>query len=188
MIITSGVGRKPGQSRLDLAQTNVNIMKSIAAEISKAAPNAIYVIVSNPVDVLTYVFNKVTDIPEGHILGTGTLLDTARLRSRLADYLNVSQQSVHAYVLGEHGDSSFVPWSSARVSNVPLAQFKERVTNPDLIKADPELSGDRELHAHLRRQRSSSARAPRSMPSPSLCATSASASSPMPMPSSPYRR
>lgn len=136
VVITSGVGRKPGQSRLDLAQTNVNIMKSIAAEVSAAAPDAIYVIVSNPVDVLTYVFNKVTGIPESHILGTGTLLDTARLRSRLADYLSVSQQSVHAYVLGEHGDSSFVPWSSARVSNVPIAQFKDCVTNKDLIKAD----------------------------------------------------
>ena len=71
---------------------------------------------------ISYVFNKVTGIPESHILGTGTLLDTARLRSRLADYLSVSQQSVHAYVLGEHGDSSFVPWSSARVSNVPIAR------------------------------------------------------------------
>ena len=136
VVTTVGVARKPGMTRIDLAQTNVNIMKSIAAEVSAAAPDAIYVIVSNPVDVLTYVFNKVTGIPESHILGTGTLLDTARLRSRLADYLSVSQQSVHAYVLGEHGDSSFVPWSSARVSNVPIAQFKDCVTNKDLIKAD----------------------------------------------------
>ena len=83
VFITSGIGRKPGQSRLDLAQTNVNIMKSIASEISVVAPNAMYVIVSNPVDVLTYVFNKVTNVPESHIIGTGTLLDTARLRSRL---------------------------------------------------------------------------------------------------------
>ena len=136
LVITSGIGRKPGQSRLDLAQTNVNIMKSIASEISVVAPNAMYVIVSNPVDVLTYVFNKVTNVPESHIIGTGTLLDTARLRSRLSDYLNVSQQNIHAYVLGEHGDSSFVPWSSARVCNVPLEKFKESVTNPDAIPAE----------------------------------------------------
>ena len=133
VVITSGIGRKPGQTRLDLAQTNVNILKSIASEITKYAPEAIYVIVSNPVDVLTYVFNKVTDIPEKRIIGTGTLLDTARLRSRLADYLNVSQKNVHAYVLGEHGDSSFVPWSIASVSNVPIADFQDRVSNSDGI-------------------------------------------------------
>lgn len=138
VIITSGMGRKPGQSRLDLAQINVNIMKSIAAEITKYAPDAIYVIVSNPVDVLTYLFNKVTDIPEKRIIGTGTLLDTARLRSRLADYMSISQKNVHAYVLGEHGDSSFVPWSTVRISNVPIADFKKRVTNSDGITTDVE--------------------------------------------------
>ncbi len=136
VVITSGIARKPGQTRLDLTQTNVNIMKSIAKEISVVAPNAMYVIVSNPVDILTYVFNKVTDIPEKHIIGTGTLLDTARLRSRLADYLNVSQQNIHAYVLGEHGDSSFVPWSNVRVSSIPLEQFKSATTKPDAIPAE----------------------------------------------------
>jgi len=136
VVITSGIGRKPGQTRLELAQTNVNIMKSIAKEISVVAPNAVYVIVSNPVDVLTYVFNKVTDIPENRIIGTGTLLDTARLRSRLAEYMNVSQKNVHAFVLGEHGDSSFVPWSSARISNVPLEQFKDCVSDKDFVQAD----------------------------------------------------
>lgn len=128
VVITSGLGRKPGQTRLDLAKVNVGIMKQIAAEISRFCPDAMYVIVSNPVDVLTYVFNKVTDVPEGHIIGTGTLLDTARLRSRLADYLDVSQKNVHAYVLGEHGDSSFVPWSVAEVSNVPIAEYQSRLS------------------------------------------------------------
>ena len=136
VVITSGIGRKPGQTRLDLAQTNVNILKSIAGEITKYASEAIYVIVSNPVDVLTYVFNKVTSIPESHIIGTGTLLDTARLRSRLADYMNVSQKNVHAYVLGEHGDSSFVPWSTARICNVPLERYKDCVTDKSAIQAD----------------------------------------------------
>ena len=136
VVITSGIGRKPGQTRLELAQTNVNIMKSIAAEISVVAPDAVYVIVSNPVDVLTYVFNKVTNIPENRIIGTGTLLDTARLRSRIAEYMNVSQKNVHAYVLGEHGDSSFVPWSSARVCNVPIEKFKDCVSDKGFINAD----------------------------------------------------
>ena len=94
---------------------------------------AMFVIVSNPVDVLTYVFNKVTNVPENHIIGTGTLLDTARLRSRLADYLNVSQKNVHAYVLGEHGDSSFVPWSVTTVSNVPIARYQQQLSGGDNI-------------------------------------------------------
>ena len=133
VIITSGIARRPGQTRLELAQVNVGIMKSIASEISKVCPDAMYVIVSNPVDVLTYVFNKCTDIPESHIIGTGTLLDTARLRSRLADYLEVSQKNVHAYVLGEHGDSSFVPWSVATVSNVPIADYQKQLSGADNI-------------------------------------------------------
>ena len=133
VVITSGLGRKPGQTRLDLAKVNVNIMKSIATEISKYCPDAMYVIVSNPVDVLTYVFNKVTDVPESHIIGTGTLLDTARLRSRLADYLNVSQKNVHAYVLGEHGDSSFVPWSITQISNVPIEKYQQSLVGSDNI-------------------------------------------------------
>ena len=139
VIITSGIGRKPGQSRLDLAQTNVNIMKSIASEITKYAPDAIYLIVSNPVDILTYVFTKVTGLPESHVIGTGTLLDTARLRSRIADYLDVSQKNIHAYVLGEHGDSSFVPWSSAHVSSIPLAQYQNCVNDPDRIPTELDL-------------------------------------------------
>lgn len=131
VVITSGVARKPGQSRLDLAQTNVDILKSIASEITHYCPDAIYVLVSNPVDVLTYVFHKVTNIPENHILGTGTLLDTARLRSRLSDYLNISQENINAYVLGEHGDSSFIPWSVAQISSLPLADFQKSLSRPD---------------------------------------------------------
>ncbi len=133
VVITSGLGRKPGQTRLELAQVNVGIMKSIAAEISKVCPDAMYIVVSNPVDVLTYVLNKVTDIPENHIIGTGTLLDTARLRSRLADYLEVSQTNVHAYVLGEHGDSSFVPWSVTQISNVPIERYQQQLSGYDGI-------------------------------------------------------
>jgi L-lactate dehydrogenase len=109
---------------LDLAQTNVNITKSIIPEITKYAPDATYVIVSNPVDILTYTFCKCSDIPERRILGSGTILDTARLRARLSENYKINQQNVHAYVLGEHGDSSFIPWSVANISNIPLDDYR----------------------------------------------------------------
>ena len=131
VVITSGVARKPGQSRLDLAQVNVNILKSITPEITRYAPDATYVIVSNPVDVLTYAFCRYSGIPEQRIIGSGTILDTARLRSRISEYYSVSQQNVHAYVLGEHGDSSFIPWSIANISNVPVEDYGKSVLNAE---------------------------------------------------------
>lgn len=125
VILTSGIARKPGQTRLELAQTNVNITKSIIPEITKHAPNATYIIVSNPVDILTYTFCKFSGIPENKIVGSGTILDTARLRARLSEYYNISQANVHAYVFGEHGDSSFIPWSVANISNVPIKDCQQ---------------------------------------------------------------
>ena len=127
VVITSGMARKPGQSRLDLAQANVNIIKSIADKVVPVAPNATYVIVSNPVDVLTYVFLKHTGLPQERVIGSGTVLDTARLRARISEYYSINQANVHAYVLGEHGDSSFVPWSLANISNVPVEKFKDAI-------------------------------------------------------------
>ncbi len=131
VVITCGVARKPGQSRLDLAQTNVNILKTITPEIVKYAPNATYLMVSNPVDILTYVFNKISGIPKERIIGSGTILDTARLRARVAEYYNVNQRNIHAYVLGEHGDSSFIPWSIANISNVPIESYKNALQNAE---------------------------------------------------------
>ncbi len=128
VVLTSGLARKPGQSRLDLAQANVNIMKSIIPQITAYAPNATYVIVSNPVDIITYVWNKLSGLPESRIIGSGTILDTARLRARIAEYYSISQQNVHAYVFGEHGDSSFVPWSIANISNVPVVEYPKVIT------------------------------------------------------------
>ena len=129
VIITSGIARKAGQSRLDLAQTNVDILKSVATNIVRYAPDAKYLIVSNPVDVLTYAFCKYTGLPEERIIGSGTILDTARLRSRISEYYSVNQTNVHAYVLGEHGDSSFVPWSIANISNVPIESYRSAILN-----------------------------------------------------------
>ena len=127
VIITSGIARKPGQTRIELTQTNVNILKSITPEIVKAAPNAIYIIVSNPVDIMTYVFTKISGLPENQILGSGTMLDSARLRCGLSEHLNIAQKNIHAYVFGEHGDTSFIPWSGAYVSGVSLDEYYDTV-------------------------------------------------------------
>ena len=127
VVITSGLPRKPGQTRIDLAQANVDIIKDLAPRITASCPDAAYVIVANPVDILTYVFHKLTNVPEEKIIGSGTLLDTARLRARIAEYLSVSQKNVHAYVFGEHGETSFVPWSIAEVSTIKLSDYKEHI-------------------------------------------------------------
>ena len=137
VIVTSGVGRKPGQSRIDLTQTNVNILKSIAPQIVKYAPDALYVFVANPVDVLTYVFCKITGVPRNRVIGTGTTLDSIRLRTRLSELYSVNQKQVHAYVLGEHGDSSFVAWSTADISGIPLEEYEETLTDKSVLKVQP---------------------------------------------------
>ena len=128
VIITSGIARKPGQTRLELTQTNVDIIKSITPQIVSVAPNALYIIVSNPVDIITYVFTKVSGLPENQIIGSGTLLDTARLRFALSEHFNVAQKNIHAYVFGEHGDSSFVPWSCTQISGAMLDEYVEVMT------------------------------------------------------------
>ncbi len=137
VIITSGVGRKPGQSRIDLTQTNVNILKTIAPEIVKYAPDSLYLIVANPVDVLTYVFQKITGVPANRVIGSGTSLDTIRLRTRLSELYAVNQKQVHAYVLGEHGDSSFVAWSAADISGIHLSDYEASVTDKTALTITP---------------------------------------------------
>ena len=134
VVITCGIARKPGMTRLDLAQTNVNIIKDVAASVVPYAPNAIYVIVSNPVDVLTYVFHKVSGLPENQIIGSGTILDTSRLQSELARRFCISPKNVHAHVYGEHGDSSFVPWSLAHIANNHIDEYKDCSPDKDRIK------------------------------------------------------
>lgn len=123
VIITSGIARKPGQTRIELAQTNVNILKSITPQIVKAAPDALYIIVSNPVDIMTYVFTKISGLPENQVIGSGTILDSARLRCGLSEHFKVAQKNIHAYVFGEHGDSSFIPWTGAYISGVSVDEY-----------------------------------------------------------------
>ena len=148
VIITSGIARKPGQSRLELAQTNVNVLKSIIPEITKYAPDAFYVLVSNPVDVLTYTFCKYSGLPEERIIGSGTILDTSRLRFRLSEYYQINQQNVHAYVLGEHGDSGFIPWSLCNISNIPIDHYKNAVQTKNVVF--PDLNKD-EVEEYVRK-------------------------------------
>lgn len=136
VIITSGIGRKPGQTRLELVQTNVGIIKSIASEIVRYAPNAIYILVANPVDILTYAFIKYTGLPKNQVMGTGTVLDTIRLRTRLAEIYHVNKQQVHANVLGEHGDTSFVAWSTATIAGVPLDEYRESIASAYTIPTE----------------------------------------------------
>jgi L-lactate dehydrogenase len=136
VIITCGMARKPGMTRLDLAQVNVDILKDVAVNVTKHAPDAIYILVSNPVDVLTYVFHKISGVPENQIIGSGTILDTSRLQSALAKRFHISPKNVHAHVYGEHGDSQFVPWSLAHIANNHVDSYKEHSPDCDRIRWD----------------------------------------------------
>jgi len=129
VIVTLGMARKPGQSRIDLAQCNVNIVKEVMPQITKYAPDAVYVVVSNPVDILTYAIIKTSGIPEKQIIGSGTILDSARLRSRLAEHVGLNPKNVHAYVLGEHGDSSVIPWSLTTIGGTKMTNYCINVCN-----------------------------------------------------------
>lgn len=115
VVITAGIAQKPGQTRLELAETNTKIMKSITENIMKSGFNGIIIVASNPVDLMTYVVAKVSGLPKNQVIGSGTVLDTARLRYIISDYLKVSSKNIHAYIMGEHGDSSFVPWDHAYI-------------------------------------------------------------------------
>ncbi len=115
IVITAGIAQKPGQTRLELAETNTKIMKQITQNIMNSGFNGVIIVASNPVDLMTYVVSKVSGLPKNQVIGSGTVLDTARLRYIMSDYLKVSSKNIHAYIMGEHGDSSFVPWNHAYV-------------------------------------------------------------------------
>lgn len=115
IVITAGVAQKPGQTRLELAETNTKIIKDITKNIMKSGFKGIIIVASNPVDLMTYVVAKVSGLPKNQIIGSGTVLDTARLRYIMSDYFNISSKNIHAYIMGEHGDSSFVPWNHVYV-------------------------------------------------------------------------
>lgn len=135
VVITAGLAQKPGQTRLDLAKTNAKIMKDITKSVVESGFNGIFVIASNPVDLMTYVARKVSGFPANKVIGSGTVLDTARLRYLLGEHLQVSSKNIHAYIMGEHGDSSFVPWSYSYVGCKSLNKIiEERNENKEVLE------------------------------------------------------
>ncbi len=130
VVITAGAAQKPGQTRLELAEVNTKIMKSITKQIMASGFNGIIIVASNPVDLMTYVVSKVSGLPKNQVIGSGTVLDTARLRYLLADYFKISSKNIHAYIMGEHGDSSFVPWEHAYIGCKKVLNIMEENKHP----------------------------------------------------------
>lgn len=136
VVITAGVAQKPGQTRLELAETNARIVKQITKNIMNSGFNGIIIVASNPVDLMTYVVSRASGLPKNQVFGSGTVLDSARLRYILSEEVKVSPKNIHAYIMGEHGDSSFVPWNHAYVGckkitdivkekNIPSSRLEE---------------------------------------------------------------
>lgn len=123
VVITAGLAQKPGQTRLELTKANAKITKSITESIMASGFDGIIVVASNPVDVMSYVVYKVSGLPSSRVIGSGTILDTARLRYLISEYLNISSSNIHAYILGEHGDSSFVPWMNTYIGTKSLMEY-----------------------------------------------------------------
>jgi len=130
VVITAGIAQKPGQTRLELSETNTKIMKQITKDIMASGFDGIIIVASNPVDLMTYVVWKVSGLPKNKVIGSGTVLDTARLRYLMADYFKVSSKNIHAYIMGEHGDSSFVPWDHAHVGCKAIKDVMEDNNHP----------------------------------------------------------
>jgi len=130
VIIAAGVSQKPGESRLALLERNVEVFKAVIGGVMQAAPEAILLIATNPLDVMTFAAQRISGLPPERVIGSGTILDTARLRSLLGDHLGIAPNSVHAYVLGEHGDSEVAVWSSAMAGSVPIVSFAQQIGRP----------------------------------------------------------
>lgn len=123
VILACGVSQRPGETRLELLGRNAAIFEEVVPQVQRVAREAVLVVASNPVDIMTEVVASISQLPKGQVIGSGTILDTARFRTLLGEHLGVAAQSVHAYVLGEHGDSEVLCWSSAKVGGVPIASF-----------------------------------------------------------------
>ena len=130
VVITAGLAQKPGQSRLELAVANTKIMKDITQNVMKNGFKGVFIVASNPVDLMSYVVAEVSGMPKSKVIGSGTVLDTARLRYLIADYLKVSSKNVHAYILGEHGDSSLVPWEHCYVGCKKMVDIMKDNNHP----------------------------------------------------------
>lgn len=130
VILAAGVSQKPGETRMSLLDRNAAVFAEIVADVRRTAPDAILLVASNPVDIMTDVATRLSGLPPGRVIGSGTILDTARFRSLLGKHLGISPQSVHAYVLGEHGDSEVLAWSTARAASLPVAGFAAQMGRP----------------------------------------------------------
>jgi L-lactate dehydrogenase len=138
VILAAGVSQKPGETRLELLGRNALVFQAVLAEVLPVAPDAILLIASNPVDIMTQITTRISGMAPQRVIGSGTILDTARFRSLVGRHLGISPQSVHAYVLGEHGDSEVLAWSAARAGSVALSSFAAQVGSPltDTVRAE----------------------------------------------------
>ncbi len=127
VVVTAGAPQKPGETRLDLVNKNVKIFKGIIPEIAKYSPNAILLIVANPVDILSYVAYKLSGFPKERVIGSGTVLDSSRLKYEISERLDVDPRNIEAYIMGEHGDTEFPAWSLANVNGIKLEEFAEEI-------------------------------------------------------------
>lgn len=131
VVVTLGMARKPGQTRIDLTQNNVNIIKQVMPKVAEIAPDAVYVVVSNPIDILTYTILQCTNLKPSQVVGSGTVLDSSRLRCAIAEKAEISPKSIHAYVFGEHGDTSFVPWSTTNIGGMNIFDYWKSMGRSD---------------------------------------------------------
>jgi L-lactate dehydrogenase len=130
VILAAGVSQKPGETRLELLSRNAEVFRAVIGHVRAAAPDAILLVATNPVDIMTDIATRLSGLPPSRVIGSGTILDTARYRSLLGHHLGVAPQSIHAYVLGEHGDSEVLGWSAARAGAVPIRSFAAQVGAP----------------------------------------------------------
>ncbi len=149
VVLCCGVGQRPGETRLQLLSRNTAVFKEVIAQVMAHAPKALLVVASNPVDIMTAITCRLSGLPEGRVFGTGTILDTARLRTLIAEHAGVAPQSVHAHVLGEHGDSEVLVWSSAHIGGLPVERFCAQMGRP-LTPEDMARIDDAVRHAAYR--------------------------------------
>ena len=130
VVLACGVGQRPGENRLELLGRNARVFQEVIPKVLKNAPGAVLIVASNPVDIITTMVTRISGLSSGRVIGSGTILDTARFRTLLADHLSIGAQSVHAYVLGEHGDSEVLVWSGATVGGISLSEFAQQAGLP----------------------------------------------------------
>lgn len=149
VILCCGVGQRPGETRLQLLERNALVFAQVVPQVVYAAPNAILIVATNPVDVMTDVVTQIAPLPKGRVVGSGTILDTARFRTLLGEHLGISPRSVHAYVLGEHGDSEVLVWSSIQIGGLSLSEFAEQIGRV-LLSNEKAQIGENVRHAAYR--------------------------------------